>query len=223
MTELESIGLRFEIDHYLPSSKFREIDKKYENLMWSCEQCNIKKGKYYPTADLKKKGYYIIRVDEEDPRDHIIISELNELRVEPITKTGEFNINRLDLNRQTLRRVRKTRKEFRNSGEHIAHGIRELMGIRMDQLPRQHRLRFIQLKQYLISNDKNITGEIEELIRQVSCSPLLDEDEDKKERLKARRAYLNQINALNDDMLLPKSIPSKASPKKRTKKKRRKK
>lgn len=55
----------FEIDHFIPRSKFEKLeptlDNKYENLVYSCKKCNRAKGGKYNgrnTAPLKNEAFY---------------------------------------------------------------------------------------------------------------------------------------------------------------------
>lgn len=165
ITEFEAWGIRFEIDHYFPQ-RFRELRNKYVNLFYSCEKCNEKKGDLFPDENYIENGYWIIRVDEEDPRDHIEImesdkdniknsSDLDEYKLVSKTPTGEFNIQVLDLNREILLRIRKYRKRLYDSTRYLAHGISELRAISLDRVNKRNRLVFDKIKKNIIDRGES--------------------------------------------------------------------
>jgi 5-methylcytosine-specific restriction endonuclease McrA len=48
MAESEAQGIRFTIDHYEPQKARPELINYYDNLMYACEECNLRKGDRYP-------------------------------------------------------------------------------------------------------------------------------------------------------------------------------
>lgn len=192
MTEVEAMGIGFDIDHYLPKSTDPDLKNDYNNLMWACQKCNLYKGSYKPDNHDLKIGNYVLRPDVHDPANHF---ELEGMNLFGKTKTGEFNIERLELNRLCLRRLRKIRKDFHNSNEYILNGIRKILATKIDQISPQYRLLFLKLKRLIEEKQRKRVLSLQEL-EFFARSPMLDSDPDKRQRTKARRAYLKQQKAI---------------------------
>jgi hypothetical protein len=193
MTEIEAAGIGFEIDHYLPKERFPQLTSDYNNLMWSCERCNGCKSDYSPDAEDEENGYVVLKIDQSDPQDHL---ELNDLLLEAKTKTGEFNIQRLDLNRRQLLRIRELRERLSEADGYIAFGVQQLMSIRLDKISPKLRLPFLNVKGYIFDRYKVVEESRDSLLRQFARSPLLDTDPDQKERRKKAKRYLRGIKAI---------------------------
>ena len=194
MMEYESNAIRFEIEHYLPQKHHPELKNEYDNLMWSCEKCNSFKGDYAPDELARKRDNVIIKIDEEDPRQHI---ELSGLRLESKTHKGEFNIEILDLNRQHLRRLREIRERFWKSREYIEQGIRILSTkIALDRLDKKDRFGVTKMKKQLIHRGESFDDELACILKKFACSPLIDEDPEKKQRMRTRKKYLKDQKAI---------------------------
>jgi uncharacterized protein (TIGR02646 family) len=196
ITECEAWGIGFEIEHYYPKKTHHHLIHKYKNLMWSCRICNRYKDDYSPDPEDVENGRVVLRPDQDHPRDHF---ELDNQRLKHKTSTGEFNVELLDLNRQSLRRLRGIRKRIWDSSEYIAYGINELASIAMDRLATKSRVVFVQFKDRVLDQHGAICENLEDMIRQLARSPYLDEDPEKKERLKVRREYLRIEKAITVD------------------------
>lgn len=196
ITEIEACGIGFQIDHYLPLVFFPDKETDYNNLMWSCQQCNGRKSEFFPAEDHNKRGLVVIRPDEDDPREHLRASGIY---VEHKTETGKFNIALLDLNRQTLLRAREIRQRMWNSRNFIAHGVLEMLQMGIDRIPQTQRVKFLRIRKQLIGEYETIQQTTEEFIRGIARSPLLDADPEKFNRLKDRRKYLKEIMAISPD------------------------
>ena len=193
ITELEATGIGFQIDHYYPKEKHPELATAYNNLMWSCQKCNRYKSDYEPDAEDLKNGYVILRIDKCDPREHL---EPDGIRLKALTKTGEFNIQRLELNRQQLRRLREYRERFYNASNYIAFGIHELISLDIDKIHPKYRLLFQKIKRHVLDREKQVANPIRLLIKEFAHSTLLDKDVEKKEHRKKRKQHLKEQKAI---------------------------
>lgn len=195
ITEIEATGIGFEIDHYFPKEKFPSLKSDYSNLMWSCRICNRYKSDYHPDAEDLRNGYVILRIDKCDPRDHLELDH-DAMLFKSKTTTGEFNIQRLELNRKQLRRLRQYRERFFNASNYIAFGIHDLISLDLDNIHPRYRLLFQKIKRYVMQREYEVTDSINFLIRDFAHSTLLDKDPTKKERQKRRKEYLKQHKAI---------------------------
>ncbi|MBI4600911.1 MAG: hypothetical protein HY721_03025 [Planctomycetes bacterium] len=131
-------------------------------------------------------------------------------RVRELTKTGEFNIKLLQLNRLDLCRLRRIRQRLCKTVDVVAHGLRVLHDARsrLDRLPRGVRPYVMKLREGALSGSEQAHARIEDMLRQACRSPLLDEDPGRRQGAKARREYLHELGALAPGCLrLPKSRP----------------
>lgn len=195
LTELESKGQGFHIDHYDPKAAGGSDD--YANLCYSCQACNNKKKDWKSPRSLVCKGYYPLRIDLEDPRPHIESSSSEDGLAQHLTETGRFNIELFDLNRWALREVRRLRSRLAYSREHVAHGLRVLKkNLRIDSLPPDIRPKVVQIRAALEREGLSASEAIDEVLRHLCGSDLLDPDEDQAKRTQERRAYLKSLQAL---------------------------
>src|SRR5437867_7422435 len=118
LTETEAQGIGFNIDHYMPQKHYPALAATYGNLMWSCRTCNGLK-KDYPEAGRIVGERRVIKVDAENPRQHLMLDGDSD-RLAHRTPTGEFNIRFLLLNRASLRRLREMRRRLSECAEFIA-------------------------------------------------------------------------------------------------------
>jgi hypothetical protein len=195
ITEIEATGISFQIDHYYPIEVFPQLASNYDNLMWSCQICNRYKSNYYPDEEDLRIGYVIIRIDKCDPRGHLE-ADADGVMIKAKTKTGEFNIQWLDLNRRQLRRLREYRRRLSDARNYIIFGVHELVSLELDKVAPTYRLLFQKIKRHIEDREKQVTGPIKSLIRNFAHSELLDSDPDKKERQKKRRQYLKEQKAI---------------------------
>jgi hypothetical protein len=192
ITEIEALGIGFQIDHYEPVDDRPDLENEYTNLMYSCQTCNGHKNARTPSPETRRKGYAFFRADQHHPDDHFI---LEDVRINHKTLIGEFTKENLYLNRLQLRRLRDIRNRLHNSSAVTLSGIRALIGLSIDQFPRDVRLQILRLKQQLQADGKQCEENLTELLRQIARSPLLDADPEKKQMAKERQKYLKSINA----------------------------
>ena len=46
-------GIKFEVDHYRPASRFPDEEFRYRNLFWSCRGCNGSKSNYWSDPSVR--------------------------------------------------------------------------------------------------------------------------------------------------------------------------
>ena len=218
-TEVEALGLGFQIDHYLPQNKAQPgLTTDYQNLMWSCQPCNRLKGNYHPSSAQKEAGLEVFRVDREDPRTHV---KPSGYRLDPITDKGRFNIEFLYLNRLALRNVREARKRLLDADGYIAYGIAEILKVGIDRIPRGARAKFVKVRSQLRDRVACLVEDTDSWIRQAAKSPLLDQDPDKRKDATSRRKYLKEVGAITSDFQGP-TVPGTKSSRGKAKKKKKK-
>ncbi len=142
VSETESGG-ELTVDHFRPTSKGGDDSK--ENLVYCCFRCNVYKSDYW--AEVSK--LFNPRKDKRD--EHFWFSESGKLL--PLTKTGEFTIKLLRLNRPPL--VEKRWQDFQKLEErqileqtqkaveallHLNRQQRELLKEQQNLLKEQRRL-----------------------------------------------------------------------------------
>jgi uncharacterized protein (TIGR02646 family) len=99
----------FGIDHFRPKKLFPDLECRYENLYYCCNDCNRYKGWVWPSADRSSEGYFFPDPCECDPQiDHL--SENDQGRLVPITNAGVFALEVLRLNRESCTRFRTRRR-----------------------------------------------------------------------------------------------------------------
>jgi hypothetical protein len=98
------VGSELEIDHYQPRSKGGSDN--FSNLVYCCPACNRFKSDYWdPSSPLR-----VLHPKRDNPSEHFREGEYGLLI--PLTETGIFHIERLQLNRPQLvaQRLRKKRE-----------------------------------------------------------------------------------------------------------------
>lgn len=93
------IGALMTIDHFMPQSVGGKDDS--HNLVYSCHACNEYKGAYWNPNGVER----ILHPLNDDLTLHYF--EDNEGVLQPLTETGAFHIQKLQLNRQPLVRYRR--------------------------------------------------------------------------------------------------------------------
>lgn len=196
ITEIEAQGIAFEIDHYFPQKHFAKLINDYTNLMWSCATCNGLKEDYFADDYARQKGYFIIRPDEDDPRNHF---DSRKHQLSPKTATGEFNLEKLRLNRLQLQKIREIRERLYEAQGYISFGITELLSIPLDTIKKEDRPIVEKLRSNLGENYERLITSLEDFIKALAKSELLDEEPNKNTKMKQRRQYLNKIKAITPD------------------------
>jgi hypothetical protein len=105
-----SSGGEMTVDHYEPVSAGG--DDSDDNLIYACYRCNQYKGAVHPNAIDRAQGRYILHPLHDDLTQHIHENELTR-ELEPLTETGRFHIETLQLNREAL--VEHRRRKWRDT------------------------------------------------------------------------------------------------------------
>jgi 5-methylcytosine-specific restriction endonuclease McrA len=74
MSESEAMAIRFTIDHYEPQKARPDLVDDYTNLMYACDECNLRKGDRYPPPAARATGMRFFRPDEDVHSDQFSIT-----------------------------------------------------------------------------------------------------------------------------------------------------
>ena len=197
LTEAEALGIRFTIDHYEPQSFRPDLVAKYENLMYSCGECNLRKGDISPPPEARAKGIRFFRPDQDSLYEHFELKYLDDgWYLNGLTPIGTFSVDYLDLNRQWLKRLRGLRQELSETVRFTAFGIAALRGVPLDQLPTSIRGKAASAIQRKVAVLDFIEDELDDLLRSIAKSDLLDEDPENERRAQERAAKMLGHKAL---------------------------
>jgi hypothetical protein len=99
----------FEVEHFKPKSKFRELRHAYRNLLWACAECNRAKGGRWPTPELRAAGNFFVDPTLAGLGKHLELDGTSSVGYK--TQAGWYMIQQLNLNSELHRRRRATRHE----------------------------------------------------------------------------------------------------------------
>jgi len=184
MTEAEAQAIRFVIDHYESRAARPDLEDDYNNLMYSCDECNSRKGDRSPPADARARGYRFFRPDYDIHEDHF---ELAGQRIESKSNTGYYSIEALDLNRWSLRRLREIRQKLLDNLRAAEAGILALRKFPIDRLPPTVRGRVPLVIRQAEATQVRIMDQVDDLLREYARSPLIDDDLDPGADARARK------------------------------------
>jgi hypothetical protein len=193
ITEAEASAIRFVIDHYEPRQACPELQHEYSNLMYACDPCNTLKGDRCPPAEARVAGLRFFRPDSDWFADHF---RLVDIRLVAESRTGWFTIEALDLNRQSLRRLREFRRRLADCDKLVSEGVLGLRHFHIDQLPPHVRGRANGAIKKVNDVAERLSDELDELLRKNARSALIDEDPEADNRADARATALRSWNAL---------------------------
>jgi HNH endonuclease len=196
MGETEAMATHFCIDHYEPQRSQPDLVNEYENLMYSCNGCNVKKGSRSPTAEEQAKGFRFFRPDQDVYKDHF---ERSGRLLKDKTPVGYYTIEGVDLNRLQLRRLRELRERLRTCDEYVFGGIMALRKFPLDRLPQHLKGQALTSINHAMKLRDDYVGKIDTLLRENAKSPLLDEDPEAEKRAKERKVRLKQLDALEPE------------------------
>ena len=94
----------FELDHFRPKSRFKELVNDFYNIYYSCHPCNHQKHDAWPVPELEAKGISIADPCADEFRTHFLAKA--DGTWEGVTETGAYTIKLLRLNRKHLIRIR---------------------------------------------------------------------------------------------------------------------
>ncbi len=188
-TMAESEGGAYQIDHFVPQAAGGSSD--YGNLMYSCDECNRFKSAYSPPDDTTQaRGLRFVRPDQDHPREHYLLDR-DQLRHK--TAPGKFTISMLFLNRQSLQRLRSIRRRLYNSQRATLGGLQGLRRIPLDRLPRRVRGLAVRRRDELVAEGRAAIAALDDLLRSLQQSPLLDADPKAEQRTQERRKYVADL------------------------------
>lgn len=96
----------FHIDHYRPKKIFPDLINSYENLIYSCRNCNGYKSHYWQNYFDMLLGKIIVNPRKDKIENHIDSSNHNW---NGITSQGKWTVKKLRLDSSTLSRIREDR------------------------------------------------------------------------------------------------------------------
>lgn len=196
-TESEAKAIRFTIDHYAPQGARPDLVHEYTNLMYSCDECNQRKGDRDPPPVAKAAGYRFYRPDQDYFTDHFRIG-MSGIVIEAESTTGSYTIEALDLNRHMLKRIRDIRQRLVDCNNFVAEGIRALRDSPIDKLPTNMKAQAVKAIRDAMSVASKFPEEIDDLLRSYAKSELIDDDPDPdaEARLKLRSDTLKGMQSL---------------------------
>jgi HNH endonuclease len=174
MTESEAQAIRFTIDHYEPKSARKDLEDDYSNLMYCCDECNMRKGDRYPPNAAREAGYRFFRPDSDIRTEHF---EPAGIRVNHKSNIGEYTIEAVDLNRQSLRRLRDIRTRLTNCETFVSDGLLALRSFHIDQLPPIMKTRAVNAIHRLDVTARDMAGNVDDVLEKYAKSPVLDDNE----------------------------------------------
>jgi len=133
MSEAEGMAIRFTIDHYEPKNLRPDLINVYANLMYACDECNLRKGDRAPPEEARANGFRFFRPDHDVHCDHF---GMKGVLLEPRSNTGHYSIEAIDLNRASLRKLRQIRDRLTACDQLVAAGVLGLRRLPIDQLPK---------------------------------------------------------------------------------------
>lgn len=193
--EQEAGGVGFTVDHYVPKSnpEGKSLEHSFANLLWVCADCNSYKGTYWPTDSQREAGKVVIRPDEMIPVQHLDLDDEDPSTLQAKTVTGKFNLDKLDLNRPGLRKVRVIRNQLLGAKEYVRAGVAAFSSVAIDGLSKDSRGTFVQLRDRIVGKAKELEEEVDDLLREYARSPLRCPDPGRKERSKKRKDLLSKV------------------------------
>jgi hypothetical protein len=98
----------FQIDHFRPGSRFKNLQHAYRNLIWACTLCNRAKGDAWPSRQEESGGIQFLDPAEDGLGEHLL---LRGEKVETVKASlcGEYFIESLRLNAAAHRERRRQR------------------------------------------------------------------------------------------------------------------
>lgn len=193
MSEAEAQAIRFTIDHYEPKEARKDLVNEYSNLMYACDECNIRKGDRYPPVEARKDGHRFFRPDQDIRSDHF---QRSEIYLRDKSNVGYYTIQALDLNRASLRRIRDLRARLTECDQYIIEGITALRAFPTDRLPKQIRASVVRKIKEAMNVAEDLSAAIDSVLRDFAKSPLIDPDGDAEERAKERAKQLQELEAM---------------------------
>jgi HNH endonuclease len=196
MTESEARAVRFTIDHYDPAIEKPELKNEYSNLMYSCDQCNSLKGDRSPPQTEREKGWRFFRVDEDVRSEHF---QLVGVRVRGTTNVGRYTVDAIDLNRESLRRIRQLRQRLIDNEGFVGEGITALASFPIDRLGPQVRGQALAAINKALELAEKVYDDFDQLLIEFAKSNLLTDGDSEEDiqRNKERLARLKNLEGIS--------------------------
>jgi uncharacterized protein (TIGR02646 family) len=195
MSEAEAQAIRFTIDHYEPRNARPDLQHEYENLMYSCDECNLRKGDRCPPSQARADGYRFFRPDQDLHQEHF---EKSGLRLTARSNTGNYSVEALDLNRHSLLKLREIRGRLLECDRLVVEGVLGLRNFHIDQLPPSIKGAAVRaINQASVAADQ-FANNIDSLLHDYARSPLIDPDpaQESEAHAEERAAKLKQWQVL---------------------------
>jgi hypothetical protein len=193
MSEAEAQAIRFTIDHYEPRKSRPDLENAYDNLMYACDECNIRKSDRCPPPAARGDGFRFFRPDQDSRDQHFLRVGV---RLRPESPVGHYSIEALDLNRASLRRLRELRERLTQSAKLASDGVLGLRRLRMDQLPPAIRGRAVAAVQKAAATQEQIANDIDALLSAFARSALIDDNMDSESESSERIDKLKALESL---------------------------
>jgi hypothetical protein len=119
----------FELDHFRPTRLFPQEENSFYNIYYSCHPCNQIKRDAWPPKSLEAGGIGFVDLCKDDFAEHFSTTE--EGQWHGITKSGQYTIDMLRLNRKHLVTLRRLLAQLRlaiHEKKMAANEIRNLLG-----------------------------------------------------------------------------------------------
>jgi hypothetical protein len=209
MTESEAEAIRFTIDHYEPRSVKPELKDVYENLMYACDECNMRKGNLCPTEEMRRDGKRFFRADQDLRGEHF---ELDGSQVKGKTNVGNYTALAVDLNRHGLVRLRELRQRLIDDEHYVSEGMRALASFAIDRLKPEVRTQALAAIKKGLELAGKVYDDMDEALLELSKSQMLMDEKTDEDR-RANRERLAQLRQM--DGLYPSAWRGRKTSKKR--------
>jgi hypothetical protein len=193
MSEAEARAIRFTIDHYEPRNARPELQDEYANLMYSCDECNLRKGDRCPPPQARSDGYRFFRPDQDLYQEHF---QQDGFRLDAKSNVGYYSLEALDLNRFPLRRLREIRERLTQCDRLVVEGVLGLRKFHIDQLPPKVKSQALRAINQVSVVAEKMADDIESLLRDYARSTLIDPAPESEAHAEERTAKLQQLQAL---------------------------
>jgi hypothetical protein len=163
--------------------------------MWSCEGCTKAKTDNWPGEETIAAGYRFFKADEDIYVDHF---ERNHVELKGKTSVGRATVAFVNLNRPSLRELRRIREKKSQTEKEITAGIQALFDFPIDQLPPSIRSKVERAALSFAEAMEECSVRLMEALREYAKSTLIidDDEQDWKAENKAQR---DEIQALFPD------------------------
>ena len=209
MTESEAEAIRFTVDHYEPQSVRPELKDVYENLMYACDECNVRKGNLCPSEEMRRDGKRFFRADQDLRGEHF---ELDGSEVKGKTSVGEYTRLAVDLNRGTLVRLRELRRRLIDDDGYVGEGVRALASFAVDRISPEIRAKALAAINKTLEAIGKAYSDMDEALLEMSKSQLLVDEKTEEDR-RANRERLAKLREM--DGLYPQAWQRRKTNKKR--------